>query len=471
MSVNNRNPDSSGQDAVSSKKMIFYAFGSIISMHLIVAFDTYIFYFYEVEVGLPVLLVSLAVIIYTLWVLSSSPIIGYLTDRPFKWSKKYGFRLPWIIIGCIPSLLLYLLVFMPPNINPKTNPWPIFWYFVIIACIFETFLTTFRLHYSGLYPNLFREDSERKKATVVSFLISNPITLVLTIFPLFIIVYGNRSTFILTALITVIIMFICLILAIPGLIETDEMKERILQGYINEHSKEKVPFSKIFKIAVKNKNFMAVLTSFAITYVALMLFYASMLYFYKDILRVPLSNVVWAVLGSFITMTISMPLWNKIGQKHEHKTMYIIGIILSAVTLIPFLWITSLIEYTVIVIVRGVAMAGFIIMFQPMGADCQDEITLKCERHVEPTLSGLSSIIFRSSAIFIALIIGLVHIATGYNPNPEAIQTPLALWGVRVHTAVIPMILYVLACIVILPFDLTSEKKNVIKKKMRELGL
>ncbi len=170
-------------------------------------------------------------------------------------------------------------------------------------------------------------------------------------------------------------------------------------------------------------------------------------------------------------MTISIPLWKKIGDKHEHKTMYIIGVILSAVCLIPFLWITSLTEFTLIVIIRGVAMAGFIIMFQPMAADCYDEITLKCERHVEPTLSGLSSIIFRSSAIFIALIIGLVHIITGYNPNPDAIQTPLAVWGVRVHTAVIPLILLILACIVILPYDLTSEKKNAIKKKMRELGL
>lgn len=127
------------KSSASTKKMIFYAFGSIISIHLIVAFDSYIFYFYEVEVGLPVLMVSLAVIIYTLWALISSPIIGYLTDRPFKWSKKYGFRLPWIIIGCAPSLILYILVFIPPNTNPITNPWPIFWYFIIIACFFEIF--------------------------------------------------------------------------------------------------------------------------------------------------------------------------------------------------------------------------------------------------------------------------------------------------------------------------------------------
>jgi len=202
-----------------------------------------------------------------------------------------------------------------------------------------------------------------------------------------------------------------------------------------------------------------------------MLYYASMMYFYKDILRVPLTNLIWAALGSFLTMTISMPLWNKIGQKHEHKTMYIVGLILSAATLIPFLWITTLTEFTIIVIIRGVAMAGFIIMFQPMAADNMDEITLKCERHVEPTLSGLSSIIFRSSAIFIALIIGWIHIATNYNPNPDAIQTPLAVWGVRVHTALIPMLLLILAFIVVLPYDLNSEKKQEMKQKMREMGL
>ncbi|MHA1256444.1 MAG: MFS transporter, partial [Promethearchaeota archaeon] len=111
MSVNNRNPDSPGQDAASTKKMILYAFGFVLTSHLIVTFDSYIFYFYEVEIGLPVLLVSLAVVIFTVWTIIVSPIVGYLTDRPFRWSKRWGFRTPWILITGIPSLLLFVLVF------------------------------------------------------------------------------------------------------------------------------------------------------------------------------------------------------------------------------------------------------------------------------------------------------------------------------------------------------------------------
>jgi len=137
MTANSTNSDSTGQEAASTKKMAFYAFGWVITAHLIVAFDSYIFYYYEVEVGLPVLLVSIAVVIFTLWTIIISPILGYLTDKPFKWSKKYGFRAPWIVVSAIPALLLYILVYIPPIIDVKSNPWPIFWYFVIISCIFE----------------------------------------------------------------------------------------------------------------------------------------------------------------------------------------------------------------------------------------------------------------------------------------------------------------------------------------------
>ena len=144
---------------------------------------------------------------------------------------------------------------------------------------------------------------------------------------------------------------------------------------------------------------------------------------------------------------------------------------MSALSIMPLLWITTIEEYTIVSIFRGVATSGYLFMFQPIAADCYDEITLKCERHLEATLHGLRNIIFRGSAIFIAVILALVHIATNYDPNPKAVQSPLAVWGIRVHTAVIPIIFYVLAFIVILFYDLTGEKKVAIKQMLREKGL
>jgi len=94
-------------EIASTRKMISYSFGFILSLYLLIAYNTLIFYFYEVEVGLEVGLVSLALILFNVWVMISSPFLGYLTDKPHRWSKKVGFRAPWVIIAAIPTLLFY----------------------------------------------------------------------------------------------------------------------------------------------------------------------------------------------------------------------------------------------------------------------------------------------------------------------------------------------------------------------------
>ena len=108
----------------------------------------------------------------------------------------------------------------------------------------------------------------------------------------------------------------------------------------------------------------------------------------------------------------------------------------------------------------------------PIASDCYDEVTFACGRHQEATLHGIRNFFVRSSLLFTALIIGGIHIITGYNQDPNAIQTPLALWGIRIHRALIPMILCFTACILVLLFyDLDFEKKTALKAKLREMGL
>jgi len=90
------------------KKMFFYSFGNIVSTFFITAYSTLIFYYYEVEVGLPVLLVSLALILFAIFNMISVPLLGWLTDRPTIWTKKYGFRTPDHYVGISSIIILYI---------------------------------------------------------------------------------------------------------------------------------------------------------------------------------------------------------------------------------------------------------------------------------------------------------------------------------------------------------------------------
>jgi len=468
MSTNNSSSDINGEQVEApTKKMVFYSFGNIVSTFFITAYSTLIFYFYEVEVGLPVLLVSLALIVFAIFNMISVPLVGYLTDRPFKWTRKWGFRAPWIILTAFPALFFYFFLFTPPNVDVKTNPWPIFWYMIIFSCLYNIFYSIYRIHYYGGFANIFRGDSERKRATAINWLVSSPFIILLTILPYIFIVYGDRSTFVLTALISVCIMIVCNMLTIPGVLESDEIKERYIQGFVID----KGSYRELLSITFRNKNFMVSLCSFAGALIAMGISSASTIYFFKDVLQVPLQQAILPSFAFLLAMTISMPLWNRLSRNYEHKTMYLLGIILTLVSYIPLLWITTIEEVIVVFIIRGVASSCYILMMMPIVSDCYDEITLACGRHQEATLQSFRTIVYRSSPLFEALVIGFVHIVTRYDPTPNTVQSPLAVWGVRVHTALIPMLLLIISIIAILFYDLKGDKKIALKENLRRKGL
>ena len=452
----------------STRKMLSYSFGFIVSLHLLSSFSSLIFYFYEVEVGLKVELVSAAVILFTVYTIISSPLLGYLTDRPFRFSKKWGFRFPWIIGSAIPILIFYVLLFTPPDLEPKANPWSIFWYLLIMSCIFGTFLSLYRQHFEGSFATQFREEFERRRASALAFIFPGIILFFLNIIPLFIINYGDKSTFALTAIISAIILSICIVLLIPGIRESDQVKMLYFQGY----EEERIPFLKMMKISFKQKNFRVSLISSTLVSFAMALSMASRIYFFKDVLGLPLYLSLFPSITYFLALMIAVPFWISFSVKHGSVTTYKLGVFLLALAYIPQLWISTLEEAIILSIVRGFVDCCSYIVTMMILSDVYDEITLVTGKHQEALLMGIRSFFFRISFIIQAIIITWIHIVTGYNSDPHATQTPLAIWGIRVHMALIPMIcLYLSGIVMIFFYDLKGEKQKLLKRKLRELGL
>jgi Na+/melibiose symporter-like transporter len=456
-------------EIASTKKMLSYSFGFILSLYLLLAYNSLIFYFYEVEVGLEVGLVSLAIILFSVWIMISSPFLGYLTDKPYRWSKKVGFRAPWVIIAAIPTLLFYLLLYTPPNINAKSDPWLLFWYLLIISCLFGSFIMLFQEHFQGGFANQFREDFERRRASAFAFIFPGIILFFLSIIPLFIIKYGQKSTFVLTAFISISILAICVIILIPGIHESTEVKERYFQGYKDE---SRISFLKMMKHALERRNFMVSLIAITLVSVAIALNMASGIYFFKDVLGVPIFFSIFSTIVYFIFVMVSVPFWVSFARKYGNVTTFIVGIFLSGASYIPYLWITTWQEATIFSAFRGIAGSCYTVMVLPITSDCYDEVTNACERHQEATLFGFRIIFLRIAVILQALLIGGIHIVTGYNQDPNAVQTSLAVWGIRIHQALIPMIFcFVAGVIMLIGYDLKGEKLYTLKANLRDKGL
>ncbi len=75
--------DLSEWEQVSWGKTLSYSFGWILFFFMAGQFNTYVFYYYNVEVGLPIVLLGLAFVIFAIWNAINDPLVGYLTDRPF----------------------------------------------------------------------------------------------------------------------------------------------------------------------------------------------------------------------------------------------------------------------------------------------------------------------------------------------------------------------------------------------------
>ena len=451
----------------SSKKMMSYSFGFILTLYLMTAFNSLVFYFYEVEVGLRVELVSLAIICYSIITIIISPILGYLTDRSFKFSRKLGFRTPWIIISAVPALLFYLFIYIPPDTNVVSNPYPVFWYLLIMTSLFGICISLFMAHFEGSFTSQFRGDYERRRASAYAFIFPGIILFFLALLPLFIIVYGDRSTFVLTALISVIILGICLLILIPGIRESEEVKMRFIQGF-----EKSLSFTRMVKLSFKQKNYRINLISSTLMAISGTLSVASGIYFFKDVLRLPLYYSIYSTIIYIIFVLLFVPFWSNYSRKHGIVKTYIIGIFLTSILYLPYLWMTTLEETIILAFFRGIAGSCVLVMSMPIVSDGYDEVTLACERHQEASLRSIRTLFLRSSVIFQALIIGLIHIYMGYNAKPDAIQTPSAILGIRIHAGLIPAILCFFAGVMmVFWYDLKKDKRIIMQQKLREKGL
>ena len=93
----------------SKLNMASYGSGSAAREFVNMAFTGTVFFYYEGVVGLETWIIFLATFLFALYNMVNDPLIGYLTNRPFKFTKKRGRRFPWLLLGGIPYILLELI--------------------------------------------------------------------------------------------------------------------------------------------------------------------------------------------------------------------------------------------------------------------------------------------------------------------------------------------------------------------------
>jgi len=222
--------------------MASYGFNSFSREMLRIAFTTFGFFFYESELGLNVWLIFLAYLIFAIYNMFNDPLVGYLTNRPFKFTKKWGRRFPWILLGGLPWGFTYMLIFTPPTYDAVGGAWILFAWLLFTTCLFDTFHSILFVNFQSLFVDKYRSVQERRTASGIYIMIGVIGVALGSILPplLFQTTEGtvtNYPSFAFQGLIIAIISFVGFVLAIPGSREDQVTIDLYLASQTGEREK------------------------------------------------------------------------------------------------------------------------------------------------------------------------------------------------------------------------------------------
>ena len=437
-------------------------------------FNLFLLYFYETVLHLNIVYVFWAMLIFTVWDAINDPLLGFLTDRITKYTRKLGKRFIWIIIGIIPANFALALVYMPPAGSAATDPLPFFGWLIFTTCLFDSLTTLCFINVEALFPDKFRTDKARRKArgwgTPLSIL-ALPVANIVP--PILLGLFGGQD--IQGAYIPMIWLIIGTVapislLFLPGMRENKEMIERY---YISKEKPES--FMSALKSTLKQKSFVYyVILAFGFQVVIGSLT-ASIPYAVDFVLpEAPLGVATNTVLlfATFLNAAIiSVPIWIWIAKKvKNNKKMALIGgVSLTVGTLLTAFYI-NIFDSMVYQTILGFTMGNFWALMTIYYSDVLDERVILTKSPNRGTTVGISAFFSRLSRAAQIGIFTLIHLLTRFDEN-ASVQLPSAQIGIRLHMSVIPAIVLIICTIIYWKFyPITPQIWMENKKKLKELG-
>lgn len=432
------------------------------------AYGSRIFDFYENEVKLDTLLITIAMVIYAIWNMVNDPIVGYLADKPRKFWKRWGKRTPWILGGGFPWALGFILLFAVPNFDPDGDKAILFIWLLVSICIYDTLFSIYDTTYNSLIPDKFRNNKDRLKQSGWAVILGLIGSVVGSILPSLLIDYNDRGSFLKMSIIIAAIGIVSLIIQIPGIKETPEMIERVMRV---DAKKEQEPFIKVLKQAVKQRSFLAYLLIYLCYQSCSILMMGSVPYVNRFILEGDSDQESLIMLGYIITGALSIPMWSFFAKKIGNKKVFVIGGFLITLFAIPLMFVDTLVGVIIAVAFLGVGFIGFWVMMLPILGDVVDEASVIHKKRQEGLYMGIRTFFGRISIIIQSLTFYLIHTFTGFDQEAE-VQETSAIIGIRLQVSLIPLLIMLVGVILFVNlYDITPQKKLEIQEKLAELDL
>ncbi len=428
--------------------------------------------FFAVAVLLiPILWIPIMYLTYSIVDGFNDPILGYLTDRTKRFTKKYGKRYPWIIIGAIFGPIPLLLIFIPIS----TSIIFVAIWITVMMCLYETFATLREVSHASLFPDLFRYDDQRASVSGITMIIT-VIAQILGAITIPLIIAGlggvtNPNAFLGAAIFVTIIAYILIIPYSRGVRETKEMRELRLK--LDEEIKERTPILEVLGRVFKDRNWMAITIAFLCWATGALCFAAGMSFFVLHGLGLGIEVMVLPSLLALAFAMISVPMWVKLPKKIGIKKSYIVALASAAIVYIAFFFVT---DYTGVVIVFGLAgimySACWGIIFNIVQAESIDNAAAKTGKREEGSYIGILRVFSAFSYFFQILIFVIIWGFFGYEPAKGPNQTSFAKFGLKFAMSIVPFVITIIGMVIfVIMYTITKDDVLANKQKLLELGI
>jgi len=431
-----------------------YGIGDIGCNIFIVSSGLFLLYFLTNIIGVEPALAGLALLFPKLWDVVSDPIMGAISDAT---SSRMGRRRPYLLLSAIPFGLSFFVMFLAPHHHTDmANAVHVALLFALVC----TFFTVFNVPYSSMVAEMSDDYNERISITSyrMGFASAGGLLAGGLAMPLVTLGGGNEDGFRFMSLIFGAAIILCCLLCFRA---TKSVKTREAQKHLPSIGKQ-------IKIALRNVPFLCLMVSYFFQAMAVGVLMAGLIYYVKHIMKMP-ETAMGIIFPIFLgTAIVFIPLWAKVGGIFGKIKAYTVGIGILIVMLISLFFTTpSYMElFYVQIFVLGIGFSSFQLFPFSMLPDTIEFDEMQSGMRREGIFSGSWSSGQKIAYSVGPSIVGFALSFSGFAPGET--QDASVELGIRIVFCAVPALLFALSYVPFARYDLTSDKFEEIKQRIRE---